>query len=450
MSIKYIAYKLLGGYFMDIGILILAAALVLFAFLAFKQISVLVLAPAVTLLVFALMRMPLLDSLLNSFMPSAAGYISNYFLLFFVGALFGAVYRATGAAESIALWISRISGGKFAAPVIMCITGILTYGGVSGFVVFFVVYPIALSMFKKSNISRRLLPAAISSGCWAWSMTLPGAPSIPNKIAMTSLGTSSLAAFVPSMIAIGAEFILMFIWLEYRGRSLRKNGHGFEDDSLRIPLPEGELKDSESSDLPSPLTAFIPIILIVVLFNIFKMPVEAAVFIGVLAAFILMFRKIKSGRGWIEVFNKGAQDCCPAILNTAIVVGFGGAMQSTQAFKNLIAMLQNLSIPPMLFVFITVAICAAACGSASGGMGVALDALTGIFKGLGINLEYVHRTAAMAAGAFGTMPHQGALITLLGICKLTHKEAYFDVLVTQLVIPVMAFGLFYALAAMGL
>ena len=435
---------------MDIGILILAGALVLFAFLAFKQINVLVLAPAITLLVFALMRMPILDNLLGSFMPSAAGYISNYFLLFFVGALFGAVYRATGAAESIALWISRISGGKFAAPVIMCITGILTYGGVSGFVVFFVVYPIALSMFKKSNISRRLLPAAISSGCWAWSMTLPGAPSIPNKVAMTSLGTSSLAALVPSIIAIGAEFILMFIWLEYRGRKLRKDGHGFEDSTLKFPLPEGELKDSDGSGLPSPVTAFIPIIIIVVLFNVVKMPVEAAVFIGVLAAFILMFRKINTARGWIEVFNKGAQDCGPAILNTAIVVGFGGAMQSTEAFKNLITLLQNLSIPPMLFVFITVAICGAACGSASGGMGVAFGALTDIFKGLGINLEYVHRIGTMAAGAFGTMPHQGALITLLGICKLTHKEAYFDVLVTQLVIPTLAFGLFYALAAMGM
>ncbi len=435
---------------MNIDILILIGALIVFAVLAFKQISVLVLAPAITLVVFALMRMPVLDNMMSAFMPSAANYIGNYFLLFFVGALFGAVYQFTGAAEAIALAIIRISKGKFAAPVIMCITGLLTYGGISGFVVFFVVYPIALNMFKKGDISRMLLPAAISSGCWAWSMTTPGSPSIPNKVAMTSLGTSSVAAFVPSMIAMIIEFALMFAWLEYRGRALRKKGHGFEDSSLKIQLTGDELKESESKDLPSAIIALIPIAVIVILFNVFKLPVETAVFIGVVLAVVLMFKKVKTGRGWINVFNKGAQDCCPAILNTAIVVGFGGAMQSTEAFQNLISILQGLSIPPMLFVFITVSICAAACGSASGGMGVAFGALTNVFKTLGINLEYVHRVGTIAAGAFGTMPHQGALITLLGICKLTHKEAYFDVFVTQLVIPTLAFVVFFALATVGL
>lgn len=435
---------------MNIDILILIGALVLFAVLAFKQISVLVLAPAITLAVFLLMRMPVLDNMLGAFMPSAANYISNYFLLFFVGALFGAVYQATGAAESIALAISRVSRGKFAAPVIMCITGILTYGGVSGFVVFFVVYPIALSMFKKGNISRMLLPAAISSGCWAWSMTTPGSPSIPNKVAMTSLGTSSVAAFLPSMIAMIIEFALMFAWLEYRGRALRKKGHGFDDSSLKIQLSADEITDGESKNLPSAIFAFIPIVVIMVLFNAVKLPVETSVFVGVLVAVVLMFKYVKGTRSWINVFNKGAQDCCPAILNTAIVVGFGGAMQSTAAFSSLIDILQSLSMNPMLFVFITVSICAAACGSASGGMGVAFGALTNVFKNLGLNLEYVHRIGTIAAGAFGTMPHQGALITLLGICKLTHKEAYFDVFVTQLVIPTLAFVVFFAAVSVGL
>ncbi len=435
---------------MDLDILILIGALVAFAVLAFKQISVMVLAPAITLVVFALMRMPVLDNLLSAFMPSTANYIANYFLLFFVGALFGAVYQATGAAESIAVAISKISGGKFAAPVIMCITGLLTYGGVSGFVVFFVVYPIALSMFKKGNISRMLLPAAISSGCWAWSMTTPGSPSIPNKVAMTSLGTSSVAAFLPSMITMVIEFAIMFAYLEYRSRALRKKGHGFEDNTLKIPLSADELKEGEAKDLPSAIVALIPIVVIIVLFNVVKIPVETAVLAGVLAAAVLMFKKVPSVRGWINVFNKGAADCGPAILNTSIVVGFGGAMQSTEAFSNLIAALQSLSIPPMIFVFITVSICAAACGSASGGMGVAFGALTNVFKGLGINLEYVHRVGTIAAGAFGTMPHQGALITLLGICKLTHKEAYFDVFMTQLVIPTLTFFVFFALASMGL
>ena len=181
-------------------ILILVIALILFGVLAFKQISALILAPLVAVFVIVFSGMPILESLLGSFMPAAANYVADYFLIFFVGALFGAVYQFTGAAESIARFLSKISKDKFVAPVVMCITGILTFGGVSGFVVFFVVYPIALQMFKRANLTRMLIPAAISAGCWTWSMTAPGSPSIQNAIAMKSLGTPATAALIPSLI----------------------------------------------------------------------------------------------------------------------------------------------------------------------------------------------------------------------------------------------------------
>lgn len=153
---------------MNWGILILLIAIVLFALLAFKQVSALILAPLVTIFVlifsavFAGTPIAILDGLKGDFMPAAANYVSSYFLVFFVGALFGAVYQFTGAAKAIAKWLAGSCRGKFVAPIIMCITGLLTYGGISGFVVFFVVYPIALQMFRSANLTRRLIPAAIS------------------------------------------------------------------------------------------------------------------------------------------------------------------------------------------------------------------------------------------------------------------------------------------------
>ena len=213
---------------MDLSIIILIVALILFGVLAFKQLSALILAPLVSIFVILCFRLPVLETLLNSFMPAAADYVSKYFLTFFVGALFGAIYQFTGAAESIARTISKVSHDKFVAPVIMVITGLLTFGGVSGFVVFFVIYPIALQMFKKANLTRMLIPAAISAGCWTWSMTAPGSPSIQNKIAMTNLGTSATAAFVPSLIASIVEFILIFVWLEYRARYFTKKRQTFQ------------------------------------------------------------------------------------------------------------------------------------------------------------------------------------------------------------------------------
>lgn len=438
---------------MNIHILVLVIAIALFGVLAFKQMSALILAPLVTIFVILCSGLPILDSLKGLFMPAATDYITKYFLTFFVGALFGAVYQYTGAAESIARAIAGLCHGKFVAPIIMCITGILTFGGVSGFVVFFVIYPIALNLFKEGNLTRRLIPAAISAGCWTWSMSAPGSPSIQNVIAMDSLGTPSTAAFVPSLITAIVMFALIFVWLEVRARSFTKKGIVFDDPSLKYQLSPEELPNpDEEKDLPNVIVAILPIILILVLFNnpMHPFPVETSVFAGVALATILMFKRIKGVNAWIGVFNKGAADSGVAILNTAIVVGFGGVVQNTQGFNDLVTALKNMSMQPLVFVMITVAICAGACGSASGGMGVAFNALTDTYLALGAKLPYIHRIATIAAGTLDTLPHQGAQITLLGICKLTHKEAYFDIAITQIIIPFITCGLFIVLAQMGL
>lgn len=435
---------------MNLGILVLLLALLLFGLLAFKQINALILAPLVTIFVIVCSGMPILSSLKELFMPAASAYVTSYFLVFFVGALFGAVYQHTGAAESISKTLAGLCKGKFVAPIIMTITGILTYGGVSGFVVFFVIYPIALNMFKEANLTRRLIPGAISAGCWTWSMYGPGSPSIQNVIAMDKLGTPSTAALVPSVIAAVASYALIFLWLEMRSRSFTKKGITFNDSTLKFQLSPEEMAMDDDKDLPNFWIAMIPIVAILVSFNGFKLPVETAVFLGVALATILMWKRVGTINGWIAVFNEGAANSGVSILNTAIVVGFGGVVKQTQGFADLVEVLKTFNMPALVFVMITVAICAGACGSASGGMGVAFNALTDTYIALGANLEHVHRIAAIAAGTLDSLPHQGAQITLLGICKLTHKEAYFDIFVTQIVIPFISCFVFIIFASMGL
>ena len=435
---------------MNLGILVLLLALLLFGLLAFKQINALILAPLVTIFVIVCSGMPILSSLKELFMPAASAYVTSYFLVFFVGALFGAVYQHTGAAESISKTLAGLCKGKFVAPIIMTITGILTYGGVSGFVVFFVIYPIALNMFKEANLTRRLIPGAISAGCWTWSMYGPGSPSIQNVIGMNSLGTPSTAALVPSVIAAVASYVLIFLWLEMRSRNFTKKGITFNDSTLKFQLSPEEMAMDDDKDLPNFWIAMIPIIAILVSFNGFKLPVETAVFLGVALATILMWKRVGTINGWIAVFNEGAANSGVSILNTAIVVGFGGVVKQTQGFADLVEVLKTLNMPALVFVMITVAICAGACGSASGGMGVAFNALTDTYIALGANLEHVHRIAAIAAGTLDSLPHQGAQITLLGICKLTHGEAYFDIFVTQIVIPFISCFVFIIFASMGL
>ncbi|MDR1623311.1 MAG: hypothetical protein LBS00_13170 [Synergistaceae bacterium] len=461
---------------MNTGILILLIAFILFGVLAFRQLNALILAPIVTIFVLVCFGMPILGTvrwpstaewdfgtgLIGAFMPNATKYVTQYFLVFFVGALFGAVYQFTGAAKSIAKWMANKCHGHFVAGIIMTVTGILTYGGISGFVVFFVIYPIALHVFREAGVTRRLIPGAISAGCWTWSMYGPGTPAIQNVIPVNNLGTTPTAAPIPSVIITILSYLLIFGWLEYRTASFKKKGIPFEDDAIRVKLSEEELRtEDKDEDLPNVWLSFIPMALILFLFNapLFLkangtrggLPVEESVFWGVALATVLMWKRVAGGiNGWIKVFNKGAADSGVAILNTAIVVGFGGVVQQTQGFKDLIAALQTLDMPPLYFVFITVAVAAGACGSASGGLGVAFNALKETYIRIGAELPYVHRIAAIASGTLDSLPHQGAQITLLGICKLNHREGYWDIFITQIVIPVIAGIVFIWLAQLGM
>lgn len=416
-------------------IAILPIALLLFAVFAFQKWSALILGPLLSLLVAAVAGLPLLETMLGPYMQTAAEYIKNFFLVFFVGSVFGSIMEETGAARSLAHCMTSITKGKYVAPLIMTVTGILTYGGISGFVIFFAMYPVALHMFKEANLSRRLIPAAISAGCWTWSMSGPGTPAIQNVIAMRFLGTTSMADPIGGGITTILQFVLIFAYLEWQGRNYQSRGFAFVEDE-HVQKYTSSLR--EGKKLPNPFISFIPSLLILVLFNVFSVKVEAAVVAGILAAIVLLSPYGGGYKEWISILNNGAANSAPAILNTAIVVGFAGVVRQTAGFSQLIDGLKGLNMPPLVFVAVTVAVAAGAAGSASGGMSVAFTALKDTYLALGVPLPWVHRISVIAAGTLDTLPHQGAQITLLNICHQTHREAYWPIFVTQLAIPIVA------------
>jgi H+/gluconate symporter-like permease len=428
-------------------IAILPIALILFGFLAFQKWSALILGPLLSILVAVVAGLPIFDTMLGPYMETAAGYVQNYFLIFFVGAVFGSVMEETGAAKALAHWMAGLTKGKYVAPLVMTVTGALTYGGISGFVVFFAMYPIALHLFREANLSRRLIPAAISAGCWTWSMNGPGTPAIQNIIPMRALGTSSVADPLGGAVAAVLQFVLIFAYLEWQGKALQKKGYYFTEDEHVRKVTEAL---GEEVKLPNPYLAAIPPILILLLFNVVRMPVEGAVLAGILTA-IILFKSYGGGyQEWVGILNRGAMNSAPAILNTAIVVGFAGVVRGTVGFEQIIGMLKDLQISPLWFVGITAAVAAGAAGSASGGLGVAYAALGSTYASLGVPMGWVHRVSVIAAGTLDTLPHQGAQITLLSICHQTHKEAYWPIFVTQIVIPIIALCVIIFLHGIGM
>ena len=409
--------------------------IILFSVLAYRKWSPILLGPTVALLLVLATRLPVVETMLGPYMASSAGFIKNNFFVFFLGAIFGGVMEETNAAKSIAVWMSGVTKGKFVLPLIMTITGILAYGGVSGFVVYFAMYPIALHLCKEANISRFLIPGAIAAGCWTWAMSMPGAPSIPNIIAMKYLETPATADIVGGFLFAGIfMYVMVFAYLEWQHRRYAVRGMGFVSDSH----VEEEMNRNDGKAMPHPLLALLPLCIILGLFNVFRIAIEISLLVGVLSGIALMYRYGGDREAWLSVGNKGAVNSAVVILNTAMVVGFAGVIRQTDAFSLLVDSLGGFNLPPLIFVFVTVAVCAGAAASASGGMGVALEAFSKIYLSLGISPEIIHRVAVISVGTLDSLPHAGGQITLLNICRLTHKEAYSHMFVTQCVIPIIA------------
>jgi len=416
------------------NIMLIPIFICLFSFLAYKKWSPILLGPVMALLLVFCCQLPVLDTMLGPYLESSAGFVKSNFFVFFLGAIFGGIMEVSNAAKSIAVWMSGLTKGKFVLPLIMTITGILAFGGVSGFVVYFTMYPIALHLCKESNISRALIPGAIAAGCWTWAMTAPGAPSVPNVLAMKALGTSSTADLIGGIIFAGVlQYIMVFAYLEWQKRRYEIKGLGFVTDEY----VEAEMNKSIDKAMPNPFISLLPLIVIIVLFNVVHLAVEIALTVGVLSGIVLLYRYGGNASAWLQVCNKGANNSATVILNTAMVVGFAGVMKTTTAFSTLVSNLGNMSMSPLVYVAITSALCAAAAASASGGMGVALEAFKETYLSFGISPEIIHRIAVIAGGTFDSLPHTGGQITLLNICRQSHKDAYLHMFVTECIIPLI-------------
>lgn len=419
---------------MNMNLLLIPAFVLLFAFLAYKRWSPLLLGPTVSLLFCLAMGMPVLQTMMGPYMDSVVGFIKSNFFVFFLGAIFGAIYEMTHAAASIALWMSRMTRGKYVLPLIMTIAGVLCYGGVLGFVVYFAAYPIALQLCKESNTSRKLIPAAIGAGCWTFANSLLGAPAITNILAAKNLGTPATADLLAGILFGGVMmYVLNFVYLEYMARRYNHNGEGFEMDDIVIR----ELNEKPDEKYPPVLLAFVPMITILVLYNAIHLPVEYALLAGVLSAFVLLFPYGGSLKDWLSTFNKGAGNTCTVILNVSLVVGFAGVMKNSTLFPQLVSWIGSVNMSGLTFVAVTTATCAAASASSSGGMGVAMSTFAQTYINMGVNLEAAHRVATIAASTLDTLPHTGGQITLLGLCHQTHKDSFSHIFVTQAIIPII-------------
>jgi len=458
------------------GIVLSLALLIAFAY---RGVSVLVLAPLAALLAALGSGAPLLASYTQVFMPALGGFVVLYFPLFLLGAVFGALMQASGAARALALAIVARLGARRAVTAIVAACALLTYGGVSLFVVAFAVYPIAAELFRQAGVPKRLLPGTIALGAFTFTMTaLPGTPAIQNAIPMPFFGTTPFAAPLLGIAGATVMLALGWAWLEWRVRQAAAGGEGYgrHDDAPPAaagpPAPDADPERAGSGVPAAPPTAMLaaaPIVLVVALNYTMAEWVLPRLDTAYLAQTLYGETTLGAVRGvWSvivaltgaigllmvlgrrplqgvlrETLDAGALASVAPIFNTASQVGYGAVVASLPGF--LLVRDSVLGIAPgnlLISLSISVNVLAGITGSASGGMSIALQALGAEYLEMarvaGIAPEVLHRVTSIATGGLDTLPHNGAVITLLAICGLTHRQSYLDILVVAVLAPLAA------------
>lgn len=434
-----------------LGILL---GLILLVFLSYRGYSIIWVAPlsalVVALLGFGFDGNKLLDAYVINYMGSLAGFTQAWFPLFFLGAVFGKLMDITGSARSVAQLLVKIIGAKRALLSVIVSCAVLTYGGVSLFVVVFAIYPLALSLFREANLPRRLIPGAIALGAFTFTMTaFPGSPQLNNIIAGKYFHTTPYAAPLLGIIAGLIMFGVGYLYLLWRQKKLVGLGEHFTEPEHQAPQAHKEL--------PNPYISTIP--LFVVLFSLYfisksGVAITPATILSLLCGNItVMLLHLNKAKSFIVALNEGGNGAVIAILNTAAAVGFGGVVKIVPGFQTLTHMLLNLKGSPLISEALAITLLAGATGSSSGGMGIALEALAPQYIQIaaeqGINIQVFHRIATIASGGLDTFPHCGAVLTLLAVTKMTHKDSYNDIGMVTCVIPIIALVVAIILGMLG-
>ncbi len=473
---------------MALGLIGILLGLGLLIWLSFRGWSVLLLAPLAAMCAVLFSNEPLLAHWTQTFMGSAARFLAQFFPLFLLGALFGKLMENSGSISIVADFLMQKLGAGRAVLAVVLAGALVTYGGVSLFVAFFVLAPMAQRLFRLAGIPRRLMPAAIVLGTSTFTMSsLPGTPSIQNAIPMPFFGTTPFAA--PGLGIIASAIMLAFglYWLHLKEKNARLAGEGFGDagsvaaavspaydDTLREravaarEFDPAEILHGAAATAPLPVyLAVLPLVVVVVvnlIMSLLVLPnmdadflsearwggtslaeiggvwaVATALLCAIFTVLAINWRRLPNLR---ETMDAGANASVLPAVNVASLVGFGSVVAAMPAFEIVRNWVLGIGGSPLVSLAVATNLLAALTGSASGGLTIALDALGHTYMmraaELGIDPALLHRIAVIGAGTLDSLPHNGAVVTLLAVCGSTHRESYRDIVMVGIVGAILA------------
>jgi H+/gluconate symporter-like permease len=466
------------------GLLGILLGLALLMWLAYRGWSVLLVSPAAALVAAAISGEPLLAHWTHTFMQGAARFMAQWFPMFLLGGLFGKLMDDSGSIQSIARFLTDKLGTRNTLLAVVLASAVVTYGGVSVFVAFFVLVPMAQTMFKAADLPRRLLPATIGLGAFTFTMSiLPGSPSVNNAIPMPYFATTTFAA--PGIGIIASVIVMAFgmWWLRRAEAAARKAGEGYGGDvDFNPSLDEmtrehaaaaGDFDPAEiyhgkhASSSPPFVLAILPLVVVILVnflmslvvfprldFAFLQKEVWGGTTLGAVAGLWSLLLALAAGTLTVVIVNygrlpalresldAGANSAALPILMIASLVGFGAVIAALPTFAVVRDAVLTIPGGPLISLTVAMNTLAGLTGTASGGMAIALNALGDNFMRLaaehGINPALMHRVTTISAGTLDALPHNGTVLLLLQISNLTHRESYFDMVMTVIVSVIIA------------
>jgi H+/gluconate symporter-like permease len=378
-------------------------------------------------------------------------------------------------------------GAERAILAIVLAGAIVTYGGVSLFVAFFVLVPMAQALFRVANIPRRLMPPAVILGTYTFTMTaLPGTPAIQNAIPMPFFGTTPFAAPGLGLIAAAIMLGLGLWWLRHAERTARKAGESYDgQDAPKVNVvaageklrehvttarefdPAEIAHASLSQTMPPLALAALPLVVVVTVNLLMSLVIlprldfsflaeerwggtslsgVAGVWSVVVALAIACAVVVLVNRGRLstlrESVDAGANASVLPVVSVASLVGFGAVIAALPAFAAVRDFVLGIEGGTLVSLAVATNILAALTGSASGGLTIALDALGDTYVAIaaqhGIDPALLHRVAVIGSGTLDILPHNGAVVSLLALCGSTHRESYVGIVMVGILGPIVA------------
>lgn len=393
-------------------------SVLLLIFLIYKRVNLI---PASLICVFVLAvtnSISFTELLMDHYAVSLSSFIAKYFMVFVTNAVFGKIMEESLLASAFAKMIGKAFGDRNAVFGAMLATALLSFGGVSVFVIVFTVYPIFLATFQKADLPGKFIPACImSSSCTFALSMMPGGAQLNNIIPTQYLGTTPLAAPVVSIACSVFAILFLLIYFHHEFEKARRNGQHFvADDKIMKRISRFQ----EDAGI-IPWFSALPMILIIILINGFGIDLSYAVLAGAVLAMIIGYRNL---RDKLMTINESAKVVGPAMVTTAVSVGFGGAVLSCPGAAIILNAIAALPINPIVSLSVAAGFAGGMTGNGGGGTDIAMSLLSSSYLIMGVHPEIMHRIVAIATAGFSCLPHNGMQLTIMDTCGYTAKQCY--------------------------